>query len=369
MTRFDQLCQLISQPENADFNAIDWPAMLAIMRSNGLLARFYLLCEQRNLLNQLPSKFRHHAYSYWVFTQAQHHQVKFECDQILSHLPNSDTLRHPPIFLKGCAYVLSGNECGAGRTFSDVDLLVDKADLNAVEHKLTLYQWYSQKNDAYDQNYYRQWAHELPPFEHGTRGTVLDVHHNLIPPISGKAPDIRLFLDGYTQLSEGHFVLAPHAMTLHSIVHLFFEEDFSKGFRDINDIHLLLTEYEEKPGFWRELLTLAQNTGFENELYMALRYSQLFFGTHIPAEVNRSLTDYVKLHKASTLFNDWLFRRVLRPPSPLVDKRFTRLARTVALLRGYLIKMPPSILAKHLWHKLSDWFNEDLLGIKKSANQ
>ena len=36
-------------------------------------------------------------------------------------------------------------------------------------------------HSAYDQRYYREWMHELPPLLHVRRQTALDVHHAIAP--------------------------------------------------------------------------------------------------------------------------------------------------------------------------------------------
>ena len=41
--------------------------------------------------------------------------------------------------------------------------------------------WSHMKADEYDQHYYREWMHELPPLQHKERGTVVDLHHGILP--------------------------------------------------------------------------------------------------------------------------------------------------------------------------------------------
>ena len=42
---------------------------------------------------------------------------------------------------------------------------------------------YDEVND-YDQRYYRDWMHETPPLIHKNRSMEVDLHHNIVPPVS-----------------------------------------------------------------------------------------------------------------------------------------------------------------------------------------
>jgi hypothetical protein len=87
----------------------------------------------------------------------------------------------PVLLLKGAAYAAAGLPPAAGRLFSDIDLMVPKAQIATAEALLTFDGWVGSHHSAYDQRYYRQWMHELPPMTHIRRRTVLDLHHNILP--------------------------------------------------------------------------------------------------------------------------------------------------------------------------------------------
>ena len=76
---------------------------------------------------------------------------------------------------------LAGRPAASGRVFADVDILIAQPLLGEAESLLTLQGWMSDKLDAYDQRYYRQWMHELPPLQHMRRSSVIDVHHAILP--------------------------------------------------------------------------------------------------------------------------------------------------------------------------------------------
>ena len=73
--------------------------------------------------------------------------------------------------------------------YSDIDILVPKALLLRAESALMLHGWTGHEHDAYDQRYYRQWMHELPPMQHIRRQSVIDVHHAILPETARVRPD------------------------------------------------------------------------------------------------------------------------------------------------------------------------------------
>ena len=140
----------------------------------------------------------------------------------------------PLVLLKGAAYAAAELPSARGRLFGDIDILVPKAALGEAERLLIAAGWNSANTDAYDQRYYRQWMHELPPLQHERRQTAIDVHHTIVPPTSRFAVDAKKLLDAVVPVgNEARLgVLAPADMVLHSAVHLFTEGEFSHGLRD-----------------------------------------------------------------------------------------------------------------------------------------
>tara|TARA_R110000744_G_scaffold114135_5_gene213524 strand:+ start:4287 stop:5369 length:1083 start_codon:yes stop_codon:yes gene_type:complete len=321
---------------------VEWELLIRIAREASVLPRVAYALD--TVMESVPEYAQTHLISAKYHAKLLAQQVQFEAREFKRILPVE--LQAEIIYLKGAAYTLSGCTAGRGRVFSDIDMLVSKTNLREVEARLSVYAWFTQPTDDYDDMYYRQWAHEIPPLKHSGRGTILDVHHNLVPLISGKAPDINDFTAGARTLSCGARVLSPGAMILHSAVHLFYQEEYHHGFRDLSDLHLLFSEFGCEQAFWDELFILAQKTGFGLELALALRYVNMLFDTHIPqAELHKSqlwLPPKIKLK----IF-DWIYSRVLQPHHTLCNVSGLGLANTMALVRGHWIKMPVHILLMH----------------------
>ena len=166
----------------------------------------------------------------------------------------------PVILLKGAAYLAMQLPAARGRSFSDVDVLVPKARLSQVESALMQRGWMTTHHSAYDQRYYREWMHELPPLRHLQRQSVLDVHHTILPETARLRPDATLLLSAALPVPgwDGVAVLAPTDMVLHSMTHLFHNDELSRGLRDLSDLDLLLRHFAVDATWWRNLVERAR---------------------------------------------------------------------------------------------------------------
>ncbi|MEQ1551248.1 nucleotidyltransferase family protein, partial [Sphingorhabdus sp.] len=93
------------------------------------------------------------------------------------------------VLLKGTAYVAAGLKAGEGRSIGDLDILVARQDLPEVEAALLAAGWEWVKPDPYDDAYYRDHMHELPPLIHKERDRMIDVHHTVLPLTARPTPD------------------------------------------------------------------------------------------------------------------------------------------------------------------------------------
>ena len=75
---------------------------------------------------------------------------------------------------------------------ADVDLLVPESALGAVEQALAARGWQTKELSPYDQHYYREGTHELPPMTHVERDVEVDLHHSILPRTSRLKPDSAL---------------------------------------------------------------------------------------------------------------------------------------------------------------------------------
>jgi hypothetical protein len=236
-----------------------------------------------------------------------------------------------------------------GRLFSDVDILVPKASLPAVESALMLAGYATTHHHPYDQRYYRRWMHELPPMQHIKRLTALDVHHAIVPETARAHPDTAALFRAAVPVAgwDGVHVLAPTDMVLHSATHLFHNEDFSHGYRDLVDIDQLLRHFGGDAAFWTALTRRATHMDLGRPLHYALRWSSRLLGTPVPEAALRDNAANAPGAVAAGLM-DVLIEHGLRPT---MGRRSTRIARRMLFLRGHWLKMPMPLLAWHLTAK------------------
>ena len=231
-----------------EFSASSWERLIRQARSAGLLARIAALLDERALLASVPAGPAAHFLAGRTLASAQQEEVRREVTHIADALRS---LSLPLILLKGTAYLLAGLPASLGRTFSDVDVLVPKNRLAEAEAALMLAGWATTHHSDYDQRYYRRWMHELPPLQHIRRQTLLDVHHAILPDTARLRPPSYKLIEAAEPL-EGHpglLVLSPADMVLHSMAHLFHNEEMSSGLRDLSDLDLLLRHFGTRRGF------------------------------------------------------------------------------------------------------------------------
>jgi hypothetical protein len=236
----------------------------------------------------------------------------------------------PVVLLKGSAYVAAGLAAGQGRLVGDLDILVPRDRLDAIEAALLRTGWEWAKPDPYDNVFYRRWMHELPPMIHGERDRMIDVHHTILPLTARPKPDAAALIFDSVPLENGLYVLSPADMVLHAVAHLFADGDLDGGLRNLWDIDRLLDEVDDAD-FVDGLRDRAALHGLSRPLERALRLRAAIFG-------------------GVALDRDRLFHRRLlardgwgRATRPLLRQAF--------YLRSHLIRMPLRLLIPHLWTK------------------
>lgn len=334
------ILKVLQQPDSVTgITLADWDLLVRQARQSNLLSRLYVMLNERGLMAQVPAQPRRHLE--WAAAVADRHTIAVHREIALIGKALAP-LRIPVILLKGAAYVLAGLPAAQGRLFTDIDILVPEASLNAVEAALLLHGWATTHHDAYDQHYYRAWMHELPPMQHIKRLTVLDVHHAILPRTAAIHPDSEKLRAAAVRLNDTLSVLSPVDMVLHSATHLFHAGEMEHGLRDLADIDSLLRHYGKTPSFWTELPERARELELTRPLYYALRYASKLLHSPVPDSV---VTE--RPHRLLLAIMDTLFVRVLIPQTDWQSNT----ARRLLYVRANWQRMPPWRLARHLFHK------------------
>ena len=232
------------------------------------------------------------------------------------------------VLLKGTAFVAADLLAGQGRSIGDLDILVPRDTLDAVEAALIAAGWEWVKPDPYDDAYYRQWMHELPPLIHRERDRMIDVHHTILPLTARITPDAAALLADAIEVAPGLWALSPTDMIVHAAAHLFADGDLAGGMRNLWDVHCLIDHFGTDG-----LAARATHHSLSREVARALRLAAALYGEGD----GRTLLDGAYLRRI-TARDGW--GRATRP--------FTR---QTFYVRSHWLRMPPAMLARHLWTK------------------
>ncbi len=246
----------------------------------------------------------------------------------------------PVVLLKGAAFHAAGLEASIGRSVGDLDILVPRAAIEKVEEALIAAGWERLKEDGgYDDLYYRRWMHELPPLIHRERDRMIDVHHTILPPTARPKPDAAALIADSIALDSGLRLLSPPDMIVHAAAHLFADGDLAGGLRNLWDIDRLLRQHAIDEAFWRRLAERAALHGLRRHVALALRLASRLYRT--PVDVALA---------GAPRFSDRLFEARLLARNGWGQER-RKLLRLAFYIRSHWLRMPPLMLARHLWVK------------------
>ena len=342
------LIRILLEPRSAlDLGERDWYQLLLQARQQGMAAKLAARLSAAGIFDQAPFKARSHMHAASIAALSSQVAVRFEVNRILRALRGHDV---PIVLMKGAAYVHAGLPPAAGRFVGDVDLMVPRTCIAEVEHALLAQGWAAAELDAYDQRYYREWTHEIPPMQHPERDTPVDIHHTIAALTSRVHPDAEAILAASLPLADPRLrVMAPADMVLHSAVHLF-NDEVSMPLRDLFDLHDLLAHFGNQLGFWDNLLARAPEHGLQRVLYHVLDHTRASLGTPIPEPVLSAVRGWAPRWPTRPLIRTLLHQHFIPDatagPSP--GKQFSS---WLLYLRAHWLRMPPSLLVRHLWVK------------------
>jgi Uncharacterised nucleotidyltransferase len=275
----------------------------------------------------------------------------------------------PVILLKGAAFVAAGLDAGRGRQIGDLDILVPRERLDDVEAALLGAGWEWVKPDPYDDAYYRDHMHELPPLIHRERDRMIDVHHTILPLTARVTPDAESLIAESVALKPsplqgrglgegtvarpatapspspspegegGLRTLSSQDMLLHAVAHLFADGDLAGGMRNLWDIDRLVREQSDAPDYWKKLHERSAHHSLTRHLSRALRLARHLYETPVD--------DYLAWQgrRGDVLY---LGRLLARNGWGQENRKLLRFG---FYLRSHWLRMPPLMLARHLWTK------------------
>ncbi len=340
-----EMLRTLREPRRAvALDAAGWSSLIASARDANLLGA--LAAALRGAGVASPDAAQRHLEGVLQLGERQHLSIRWEAFQLQAALGE---LGIPVVLLKGSAYVMAYPEVAQGRIFGDIDILVPRAALGDVESRLMLNGWTGAKADPYDQRYYREWMHELPPMTHVRRGTVLDVHHTILPLTARNAPDPASIIARSQPLPGLPALRAPcvEDLVIHSLTHLMHEGELNNGLRDLHDVDVMLVHFGVRQGFWQRLGEIAVGNDLAGPVALGLRLATRLFGTAVPTDLQPALEG------PRTNAKQWLrwqrvYEAALLEPFSGAASWHALWARRLIYLRAHALRMPLPLLARHL---------------------
>jgi hypothetical protein len=322
------LVQALRDPASLRLNC-DWTGLIAAARAEQLIGSLAFRLERHEMPETVARLLAMHR----ADAERVRVQALWEAEMARRALA---PLGAPVVLLKGTAFHSVGLDAAKGRNVGDLDILVPRDALTEVERALIAHGWERMKEaDGYDDLYYRQWMHELPPLIHRERDRMADVHHTILPLTAGPKPDAEALIADSTALADGLRILSPEDMIVHAAAHLIADGDLAGGLRNLWDIDRLLREFSRVAGFWRRLGERAEHHGLGGAVRRAARLSHDLYATPLPPSW-RGWSSFDILFKRRLLArNGWG-----QPTRPVTRFGF--------YVRGHLMRMPPMMLARHL---------------------
>lgn len=319
----------VSSIDGGGLDAGGWTALITIARAEQLLGTLAARVKGQ----QLPDAVSAILDDAEKNAGYQRKTALWEADRAKAALADYD---RPIALMKGTAYHAANLLAAQGRHVGDLDIMVAEDDLPQVEKALMAAGWEWVKEDEYDDAYYRDYMHELPPLIHQERDRMIDVHHTILPKTAKPSPDPAAMLARAERLDSGLYVFEPADRIIHSAAHLFADGDLAGGLRNLWDLFCLLKELDDSKAAQASavLSSRAEEYGLGAAVQRAIRLSQYCYG-------NRNV---------SLSFADRLYIRRLLARNGY-GQQTRKLTRLAFYIRSHWLRMPPLMLARHLWTK------------------
>lgn len=331
-----------------DLSIPQWNRLLFEAHGSSLTARLAEDCKANALWQDLPSKVQQIFEAAQLNAEASQRKIKWEMERIRRALFG---VEGKIILLKGAAYIALELGVCRGRISADIDILVAKNQLDLVEDRMLKNGWQHHVLNEYDQKYYRDWAHELPPLKHPDRQLEVDIHHNILPQTSRLHPDINLMIEEAVCIDGAIHSLSPVHMLLHSAVHLFQDGEIRGSLRNLLEQHDMLNEFGEDERFWQDLICRARHHGLIRPLYYCLQYCEMFLQTKIPEAVTLEMEKHRPAFLTRKMM-DFMVSRSMLVPWKGQSAALYYLCCKILYMRSHWLRMPPGLLMRHLLSKL-----------------
>lgn len=221
--------------------------------------------------DDVPAGVRRQFAAAMIASDAQLRSLRWEINEVVRALDGT-AIRAVP--LKGADYLLRGVTPALGRTVNDLDLLVDRASIDATREAFERAGW--ELSDTVNLEGGRQ----LPLMTHSQRQTQLEIHYHLLGEGGSVVFDIAAVLADAQPMRDGVLaLLRPEDSVLICVAHFIRNTRSISAFRDLVDFRELIEAFTtERADFGTTLATRAEQVGLGAPLSRIVRDSVALFG-------------------------------------------------------------------------------------------
>jgi hypothetical protein len=267
------LLSLIRDPNVvAGWGTREWSDVLPRLRSAGMAAQAAVLLERAGVPSaSLPPSVQRQLTAAALLSATQLRSLRWELGEITRALRGVGVTAVP---LKGADFLLRGVLPAQGRFVTDLDLLVAPANLRVVAEALDRGGWEVTGEVVVTT------GHQLPVFVHRVRGTLLDLHHQVVGAGGAVTLDVAELLASAAPLGDGTLALLRDEDTvLVTVAHFVRNKRPVSAFRDLLDlVHLVEAFAGGNANFESRLVARAATVGMAKGLARAVRDAVTLFG-------------------------------------------------------------------------------------------
>lgn len=351
MTRVDGafLWQCLTEPQTmAGTTGSTATDLLNLAWRQGVIFRLAREAQSAGVLGEMPAQAAGALSDLAIEADYNARNIGWEINRVAAALRGAI---YPVLLLKGGAYEGAEFAFARGRYSSDLDILVPKANIEECEAALKEAGWVSEAKSTYDEHYYRDWMHEVPPLRHHDRQTIIDLHHNILPPVARIAPNIEAFIADAVEVSEWPLKRPSLAdLFVHSALHSFYDGDFAGNIRNMLDLRdLLLLGLEANEQFIAQLIERSKLHSAQVPVADALGLLAKLGTLSLASSEGAFVKSQARSGPVQAIF-DWCLRQRTQNVGPF-RRGDSAIAKQMLYIRSHWITMPPGMLAKHLVRK------------------
>lgn len=264
---------------------MDWKKIVNVATFNGVAPLLFMNLKRSKLENLVPPKAILSLRNSYFQTLMLNSRRINNLQEILKLFAEKNM---QVIGLKGVILVqLVYKDLGL-RPMSDIDLLVEEADLQRAEKIMNRlgYRTHVSGIKRFFLNFLTR-KHQLPIFSNIQNNTFIEIHSDINPPINQYKADLQLFKDKSIFLKNSLLkTFSPEDLLIHLCLHLdrhfFIHGKFRLAW--ISDILELLRKFQTKFQ-WKLFMQSCENQQIEQPIYQILNLVNRLYAYQFPTEI------------------------------------------------------------------------------------